>query len=135
MKRITLMMVSAFALAGCYDKTPNESESVEIAKQEVSMALCGDRMAACITEDAGQAHIGERLDDHTNKITVTFTNIRAKYESDGAKVPTDFSGGGLVVFEFDAKNGKTYVKEISVWSDDGSQSISLCGHDYTFCRK
>jgi hypothetical protein len=133
MIRLTTLLALSLILSGCYEKTPNDTEAIDIAKQEISMALCGDRLSACVIEANAVAHVGARRNDHTNKITVSFNSIKANPET--KNVNGRFTGGGLVSYDFDAKNGKTYVKEISLWSADGSQSIELCGHDYTFCSK
>lgn len=135
MKRIAWLIASAISLTGCYEKTPSAPEAVELAKQEVSMALCGDKSASCIATANGKANIGERLNDNTNKIVVTFETIKANTPKLNQHSTVDFIGGGIVAYDFDAKSGKTHVKEISLWSDDGSHSISLCGHHYTFCKK
>lgn len=132
MKKLLLVMGGVLLLAGCYEKTPSSERSVEIAKEEVSMAMCGDRSGKCISQSIGNAHISERLNDHTNKITVTFKSIEQKPDSPSKALKIS---GGIVTYIFDAKDGRTAVKEISLWSEDGTHSIELCGHNYTFCRK
>lgn len=133
MIRLTTLLALSLILSGCYEKTPNDAEAIDIAKQEISMALCGSRLSACVIEANAAAHIGARRNDDTNKITVSFNSIKANAEAESGN--EEFIGGGLVSYDFDAKSGKTYVKEISLWSNDGSKTIELCGHDYTFCRK
>lgn len=131
MKRL-IIVIAAIWISGCHDKTPTKDQAVEMAKEELSMALCGDRGGSCISQARGNAHISERLSDHTNNVIVTFKDIEQKPESPSNKL--DISEG-IIAFSFDAKNGETYVKEISLLSDDASHSIDLCGHNYTFCRK
>ncbi|MGJ7631137.1 hypothetical protein [Citrobacter freundii] len=125
-----------FFLSGCYEPLPSKDKAIETAKEEVSMALCGDRTISCVFVEGGNAHIGERRSDKTAPITVTFSAIKAKYLKDGSlttgKAEVD---EGLVVYDFDANTGDTYVKEISLWSSDGKRKIELCGHDYKFCKK
>lgn len=135
MKRLIMLVACLIGLAGCYQSTPDKSGAADIAKQEVSMALCGDRAAGCISMAVGEAHVGERLNDHTNKITVSFSKIIATPLANKGKKTKKFIGGGVVSYVFDAKNGDAYVKEISLWSEDGAQLIDLCGHNYTFCTK
>lgn len=136
MKRLLFIAVTAFTLTGCYEPAPTKDKAIEIAKEEVSMALCGDRSISCIYAEGGIAHIGERRDDMTMPITVTFKNIKAKSLKNGSvtsgKAQVD---GGMVAYDFDAKSGNTYIKEIALWSEDGKRTIDLCGHDYKFCRK
>ncbi|WP_267369253.1 MULTISPECIES: hypothetical protein [unclassified Pantoea] len=132
MKRVLMVLIGTVALTGCYEKTPSKDQAIEIAKEEISMALCGDRSGRCISQSVGNAHISERLNDHTNNITVTFKGIEQRSDSPSKSLAIS---GGIVSYSFDAKNGKTFVKEISLWSDDSAHSIRLCGHNYTFCRK
>lgn len=135
MKRLSMLVFCLVSLTGCYESAPDKSDAADIAKQEVSMALCGDRAAGCISKAVGDARVGERLNDHTNKITVSFSKIIATPLAIKGEKQTKFTGGGFVSYVFDAKNGDTYVKEISLWSEDGAQLIDLCGHNYTFCTK
>lgn len=127
-----MVLLGAIALTGCYEKTPTKDQAIEAAKKEISMALCGNRSEACIEQSVGNAHISERLNDHTNKITVTFKSIKQKSDSPSKDVAIS---GGIVSYIFDAKDGKNLIKEISLWSEDSHHSIELCGHDYTFCKK
>lgn len=100
------------------------------------MAICGDRTVSCIYAEDAKAHIAERKKDNTNQVTVTFKRIKAKV-SDGpvTSVGANDVDEGMVVYDFDAKTGDTYVKEISLWSDDGKRGIELCGRNYKFCKK
>lgn len=97
------------------------------------MAVCGDKTNSCVHVSGGKAHIADRRNDNTNQVTVTFKTIKANgdaQESNAVNVDA-----GMVVYDFDAKTGETYIKQLSLWSDDGKHSIELCGHDYKFCRK
>lgn len=132
MNKILLVLLGAALLSGCYEKTPTKEEAVDIARQELSMALCGGRSAGCIKSAIGDAHIGERLNDYTNKIIVTFKGVQIQGDS---VPPAPEIVGGIVAYDFDAKNGETYIKEISLWSKDGQHSVELCGHNYTLCRR
>ncbi len=131
MKRIMAVALLSLALTGCYKSAPTEQEAIDTAKKEVFMAICGDKNKSCVDVSGGKAHIGERKNDNTNQVTVTFKNIRARSDA-SEKVNVD---AGIVVYDFDATTGETYIKEISLWSEDGNHSIELCGHDYKFCRK
>ncbi|MGG7716501.1 hypothetical protein PGN42_10575 [Klebsiella aerogenes] len=131
MTRISVVALLSLILTGCYKSAPSEQEAIDIAKKEVSMAICGDKAASCIDVSGGKAHIGERKNDNTNQVTVTFKNIKAKRDA-SVKVNVN---AGMVVYDFDAKTGDTYIKELSLWSEDGEHSIELCGHNYKFCRK
>lgn len=132
MKRLLVAAGITILLSGCYEKTPTKEEAVEIARQELSMALCGDRSTGCIKSAIGNAHIGERLNDGTNKIVVRFKGIQIQ---GGSVPPASEIVGGTIAYDFEAKNGKTYIKEISLWSEDSEHSVELCGHNYAFCRK
>lgn len=134
MIRYAIFLFIILGLAGCYKNTPTDTEAIDIAKKEVAMALCGKKEINCITTDAGKANIGPRLKDHTNKITVTFKSIKLNDQSkvDGKIAAVD---AGIVSYEFDSKTGDTYIKQISLWSDDGKGSVELCGHGYKFCNK
>ena len=100
------------------------------------MAMCGNRDIHCIYVEGVSAHIGERRSDKMIPITVTVKNIKTKSIKDGelqsGKANVD---AGMVVYDFDSGSGKTYAKEISLWSDDGKRSIELCGPNYKFCQK
>lgn len=132
----SILGIFALALSGCYEPTPTKDQAMAIANEEVSMAICGNREVHCIFVDGGTVHIGERRTDNTIPITVSVKNIKTKAMTDGVltsgQAPVD---AGMVVYDFDSKSGKTQVKEISLWSEDGKHSIELCGHDYKFCRK
>ena len=132
MRKVLVMLLAGMLLSGCYEKTPSKDKAVEIAKQEISMALCGDRTGGCIVDSVGTAHISDRFEDHTNKIVVNFSGIIQR--ADAPHILQKISGGE-VSYIFDAKDGKSYIKEISLWSLDGTHSIELCGHDYMFCRE
>lgn len=131
MKRIAAIALLSLALTGCYKSAPSDQEAIEIAKKEVSMAICGDKTVRCVDISGGKAHISDRRSDNTNQVTVTFKNIITK-SGEAGNINVD---AGMVVYDFDAKTGDTYIKELSLWSEDGNHSIELCGHDYTFCRK
>ncbi|HHT0320925.1 TPA: hypothetical protein ACTW78_003122 [Raoultella planticola] len=131
MKRIAAIALLSLALTGCYKSAPSDQEAIDIAKKEVSMAICGDKSVSCVDFSEAKAHISERRSDDTNQVTVTFKNITAK---SGASENINVDAG-MVVYDFDAKTGDTYIKELSLWSEDGNHSIELCGHNYTFCRK
>ncbi|EMJ5171277.1 hypothetical protein RLO55_001582 [Klebsiella aerogenes] len=131
MKRIMAVALLSLALTGCYKSAPTEQEAIDTAKKEVLMAVCGDKNNSCVDVSGGKAHIGERKNYNTNQVTVTFKNIKAKRDT-SVKVNVN---AGMVVYDFDAKTGDTYIKELSLWSEDGDHSIELCGHNYKFCRK
>ncbi|ELS1887057.1 hypothetical protein [Raoultella sp. C349492] len=131
MKRIAVIALISMALTGCYKSAPSDQEAIDIAKKEVSMAICGDKSISCVDFRGAKAHISERRSDDTNQVTVTFKSITAK---SGASENINVDAG-MVVYDFDAKTGDTYIKELSLWSEDGNHSIELCGHDYKFCRK
>ena len=131
MTRITAIALLSLALTGCYKSAPSDQEAIDIAKKELSMAICGDKAVSCVDVSGGKVHISERRSDDTNQVTVTFKNVKAK--SGGSEnINVD---AGMVGYDFDAKTGDTYIKELSLWSEDGNHSIELCGHDYKFCRK
>lgn len=96
MKRIAWLIASAISLTGCYEKTPSAPEAVKLAKQEVSMALCGDKSASCIATANGKANISERLNDNTNKIVVTFETIKANAPKLNQHSTVDFIGAVLL---------------------------------------
>lgn len=75
MTRISVVALLSLILTGCYKSAPSDQEAIDIAKKEVSMAVCGDKAASCIDVSGGKAHIGERKNDNTNQVTVTFKNI------------------------------------------------------------
>lgn len=131
MTRITAIALLSLALTGCYKSAPSDQEAIDIAKKEVSRAICGDKAVSCVDVSGGKAHISERRSDDTNQVTVTFKSIKAKSNA-SENINVD---AGMVVYDFDAKTGDTYIKELSLWSEDGNHSIELCGHDYKFCRK
>lgn len=131
---LTILAITLL-LTGCYKPTPNDDRAISIAKEEVSMALCGDRSAECFSIDGAKVRVGERRSDKTSPITVTIQGINIKSKSDGSVVAvSEQVDEGIVVYDFDANSGKTYVKEISLWSTDGKRKIELCGHNYKFCR-
>ncbi|KTR45543.1 hypothetical protein NS303_21710 [Pantoea ananatis] len=132
MKSVTMVVFAATLLAGCYEKTPSNEQAIEIAKKEISMAMCGNKTESCIKQSVGNAKIGPRLNDHTNKINVTFSGI---IQTDDSPSKAYLISGGIVNYTFDAKDGNSHVNEISLWSDDSKHSIELCGHDYKFCKK
>ncbi|HCQ6671024.1 hypothetical protein ACHEUO_22435 [Klebsiella oxytoca] len=133
MKRITAVVLLSLALTGCYKSAPSEQEAIDTAKKEVLMAVCGDKTNSCVDVSGGKAHIADRRNDNTNQVTVTFKTIKANGDAQESRaVNVD---AGMVVYDFDAKTGEAYIKQLSLWSDDGKHSIELCGHDYKFCRK
>ncbi|WKM72841.1 hypothetical protein Q2T70_03565 [Klebsiella oxytoca] len=135
MKRITAVALLSLALTGCYKTAPSEQEAIDIAKKEVSMAVCGDRSVSCVDISGGKVNIGPRRDDHTNQIIVTFKSIKTNGELNEQESAVGKVDAGMVKYDFDATNGKTYIKDISLWSEDGKHSIELCGHDYKFCKE
>ena len=135
MKRITTMLFLSLALVGCDEKTPSSQEAINFAKQEVSLALCGDKKVNCFDSDGESAKIGPRRNDKTNQIIVAFRTIKPKVLSEGKLSDLGGIEAGIVTYNFDATNGKTYIKDISLWSIDGKHSVELCGHDYKFCRE
>lgn len=122
-------------LSGCYESTPSETMAIDIARKEVSIALCGDKKVNCFESYGEIAKIGPRRNDKTNQIIVTFRTIKPKSLHDGEEGHLGGVEAGIVKYDFDAKNGKTYIKDISLWSNDGKHSVELCGHDYKFCRE
>lgn len=133
--RFMALCFLSLSLTGCYKQTPSEDEAIEIGRQEISMALCGNRDARCVDSGYGKAHISERRNDNTNQITVTFNNVKVKDGSLALSGVLKATYSGLVVYDFDAENGETYIKEISLATGDGRHSVELCGHGYKFCRK
>lgn len=80
-----------------------------------------------------KAHISERRNDNTNQISVSFDNVKIHEVIVPAHGVERGVYSGLVVYDFNAKNGDTYIKEISLSTTDGRHSVELCGHGYKFC--
>ncbi len=128
MKRLIIVSIAALSLAGCGKPPPTEDEAFQLAKKEMSMALCGDKNASCFSVEGGSAKVSERKSDNTYNASTTFRAIKGSGKS------LDYSRG-LVTFQIDAETNAVYVQSIEAWSEDGKKSISLCGRDYKFCAK
>ena len=128
MKRLIFIVAAGFSLVGCGKPAPTQDEVFQLAKQEMSMALCGDKSASCFIAEGGSSKVSERKNDNTYNASATFQSLKGKDKT------LDYSGG-VVHFEIDAETRAVHVKSISAWSDDGKKSIELCGRDYKFCKK
>lgn len=128
MKRLIIVTIAGLLLAGCNKPAPTEDEAFQLAKKEMSMALCGDKTASCFFVEGGRAKVSERNSDNTYNASATFKTIKGNGKS------LDYSGG-LVSFQIDAQTNAVYVHSIEAWSEDGKKSIALCGRDYKFCTK
>ncbi|MDU3899253.1 MAG: hypothetical protein E7G69_22620 [Enterobacter sp.] len=127
MKRLIIVSIAALSLAGCGKPPPTEDEAFQLAKKEMSMALCGDKSASCFSVEGGSAKVSERKSDNTYNASATFRSIKGNGKS------LDYSGG-VVSFQIDAETSAVYVQTIEGWSEDGNKTIALCGRDYKFCR-
>lgn len=130
MRSLTFLAVisCSFILAGCGDEKPSQEEALQLGKQEMSMALCGDKSASCFTTQGEKVKISEKKNNDTYNASVTFQRLK----SNGNDLAYD---QGVAFFEIDAKSKESYVKSIEAWSEDGQHSVKLCGHNYKFCRK
>ncbi|RFS80919.1 hypothetical protein D0U00_04435 [Leclercia adecarboxylata] len=127
MKRLIIVTIAGLSLIGCGKPAPTEDEAFQLAKKEMSMALCGDKSASCFSVEGGSAKVSERKNDNTYNASATFKTIKGK----GKRL--DYNGG-LVSFQIDADTHAVYVQSIEAWSEDGNKTIALCGRDYKFCR-
>lgn len=128
MKRLIMITIAGLSLAGCGKPAPTEDEAFQLAKKEMSMALCGDKSASCFFVEGGSAKVSERKNENTYNASATFNSIRGNGKN------LDYNGG-LVSFQIDAETDAVYVQSIEAWSEDGKKSIALCGRDYKFCTK
>lgn len=128
MKRLLIMAIAGLSLTGCGKPAPTRDEAFQMAKQEMSMALCGDRSASCFIAEGGSSKVSEKKNDNTYNASATFNSLKGKGKD------LDYSGG-VVFFEIDDETRAVYVKSISAWSEDGKKSIELCGSNYKFCTK
>ncbi len=128
MKRLIIITIAGLSLAGCGKPTPTQDEAFQLAKKEMSMALCGDKSANCFFVEGGSAKVSERKNDNTYNASATFRAIKGNGKN------LDYNGG-LVSFQIDAETNAVYVQSIEAWSEDGKKSIALCGRDYKFCTK
>lgn len=124
----TPVLVCIIALAGCGDKKPTENEAFQLAKKEISVALCGDKNASCFIVEGGSAKVSDKKSDGTYGVSATFESIKGKDN------PLPYSEG-VVYFDIDAKTEEVYIKSIEAWSADGKHSVVTCGHNYKLCRK
>lgn len=123
-----ILIACGSILTGCGDNKPTENEAFQIAKKEISMALCGDKTASCFISEGGNANVSDKKTDGTYGVSATFSSIKGK------DIPIKYNEGA-VFLDIDAKTNAVYIKSIDVWSSDGKQKISLCGRDYKFCSK
>lgn len=117
-KRLIMVTMAGLSLVGCGKPAPTEDEAFQLAKKEMSMALCGDKSASCFSVEGGSAKVSEKKNDNTYNASATFQSLKGKDKK------LDYSGG-VVFFEIDAETREVYVKSISAWSDDGKKSIEL----------
>lgn len=127
-KAVIVTILCCLLLTACGDKKPTEDEVFQLAKNEISMALCGDKSASCFIVQGGNAKISDKKTDGTYSASATFRSITGKTS------PLNYSSG-TASFDIDAKTGDVYIKTIDAWSEDGKKTITLCGRDYQFCKK
>lgn len=125
---VTSLFLFSFLLTGCGDEKPTKNDAFQLAKKEMSVALCGDKSASCFIVEGGSAKVSDKRNDGTYRVSANFKSIKGKNS------PIEYEEG-VVLFDIDAKTQQIYIKSIEAWSRDGKHSIVTCGHDYKLCKK